>query len=140
MTGCYIRLRMSLPSTWCSKQRCLLYFKEDDLMKTVVFFLLVLVGIIVSIQSGEAVVTTSPSSTPIPRGISSARTIIYNLASPDGCRQVFSTGGQFFGPGNIVVGAVNIYLSGSLTGQAIPTRGNISETFVIPPSVIKRAE
>jgi hypothetical protein len=109
-------------------------------MRTVVCFLLVLVGIIVLIQSGEAVVTTFPSSISVPRAISSARTVTYNLASPNGCRQAFSTGGQFITPGNIVIGSVNTYLSGFLAGQTFPTRGNISETFVIPPSVIKRAE
>jgi hypothetical protein len=87
----------------------------------------------------EAVITTSPASLIVPRGLQTTKAITYNLASPEGCINATSNSGQFVSGANIILGVVNTSLSGNLAGVGT-TSGKIVETLVIPLSVTKRAE
>lgn len=113
-------------------------------MKRAISFLIILFIFLISVQIVKAGVSASPSSVTIPRGTQSTRTITYHINSPTGlaCTQVYSTGGRFLGPGSTVIGTVNTYLSGTLVryGEPPASSGSITETIVIPMSVIKRAE
>lgn len=113
-------------------------------MKRILSFLIILSLFLISVQIVKAGVSASPSSVTIPRGTQSTRTITYQINSPIGlaCTQVYSTVGRFLGPGSTVIGTVNTYLSGTLIRYGAPpaSQGSITETVIIPISVINRAE
>jgi len=104
-------------------------------MKKAILLLGILMGFFLYVQTGEAALTTNPSSITIPRGQQSINRITYRFTQPGGCFNAFSSGGQFIS-GQTVLGSVNTTLSVPLAGGA----GRATETVVIPISVLKRAE
>lgn len=101
----------------------------------------ILAGFLFSIQTGEAVVNTSPSSIKIPRSTQTANRITYNIRSLDGCTAGVSPRGEFIS-GGYNLGIINSPLSLSLN-LILPDEigiGSVTETVTVPIAVVRRAE
>jgi hypothetical protein len=109
-------------------------------MKRIISLLLILLSLLIWVQTIEATITASPSSTTIPRGLQTTESITYNITDNSGsvCTQATSTSGQFISGANIL-GTLSTTISATLIGTPSPS-GTITETLVIPIRVIKKAE
>ncbi len=103
-------------------------------MKKIGYLLLILTIFLISIETTEAQITTSPSSITTPRGLQTTRRITYSITSP-GCLTASSNSGVFI-RGQTILGTVSTTLSTNLTNGS----GTVSETLIIPIRVIRQAE
>jgi len=105
-------------------------------MKKIGYLLLIVILFLITMETTEAAITTSPSSIIIPRGLQATRSITYNFGNIGiSCTQAISNNGQFIS-GQTILGDVNTSVSTQLS-QGL---GKATETIIIPVRVIKRAE
>jgi hypothetical protein len=105
-------------------------------MKKIGYLLLMVTVFLITMETTEAAITTSPSSIIIPRGLQATRSITYNFQNIGiNCTQAVSNNGQFIS-GQTILGDVNTSVSTQLNQGS----GRATETIIIPVRIIKRAE